>query len=270
MSAWNFTDFASKDNMLRTIREQSDQLVALASAPDAWEDPTASGEWQVRDVVGHIVDTTDGYLHALETVRSGGTAPAPLGLAAMHAEVDRRARAHRVTPQSELMAQLEKGRAELLSIFEGLDADAWTGLIVPHAFMGPLPACFYLAGQLVDYTVHGWDVRQGTGRGHVLDADAADLLVPFCFVVWQNTADLGGGKPFTVGVRVSGHSGGETRIGVGAEGVTLEPGPVDDLPLVLDFDPASFVLTVMGRINGGSARGDSRLAERFANLFFRI
>ena len=45
---------------------------------------------------------------------------------------------------------------------------------------------------------------------------------------------------------------------------------MSDLPPVLEFDPASFVLTVMGRMNGGSARGDAQLAERFCNLFFRI
>jgi hypothetical protein len=30
------------------------------------------------------------------------------------------------------------------------------------------------------------------------------------------------------------------------------------------------VLTAMGRINGGTVRGDAALAERFTNLFFRI
>ena len=57
---------------------------------------------------------------------------------------------------------------------------------------------------------------------------------------------------------------------VTAEGVALEPGDLSDLPLVLEFDPASFVLTAMGRINGGTARGDTALAERYCNLFFRI
>ena len=31
-----------------------------------------------------------------------------------------------------------------------------------------------------------------------------------------------------------------------------------------------FVLTAMGRVNGGTARGDAQLAEQFCNLFFRI
>ena len=58
MSEWEFSDFASKDNLLRTVREHSDQMLALASPPAAWEAPTASGHWQVRDIIGHLVDTT--------------------------------------------------------------------------------------------------------------------------------------------------------------------------------------------------------------------
>lgn len=60
MSEWNFFDFASKENLLRTVREQSDQMVALASSPGAWEAPTAAGHWEVRDIIGHLVDTTEG------------------------------------------------------------------------------------------------------------------------------------------------------------------------------------------------------------------
>ena len=54
----------------------------------------------------------------------------------------------------------------MLTIFEGLDADSWGGFMVPHKYMGPLPACFYPVAQLVDYAVHTWDSRQGRGRGH--------------------------------------------------------------------------------------------------------
>src|SRR5438445_2436032 len=47
MSEWNFFDYASKDNLIRTVREQSEAMLALASAPGVWEAPTASGHWQV-------------------------------------------------------------------------------------------------------------------------------------------------------------------------------------------------------------------------------
>ena len=68
----------------------------------------------------------------------------------------------------------------------------------------------------------------------------------------------------------SGHNAGDTRVTAGTDGVAYEPGAVDDLPAVLEFDPASFVLTAYGRINAGTARGDQALADRFLNLFFRI
>ena len=95
----------------------------------------------------------------------------------------------------------------MLAIMENLSVDEWGGFIVPHKYMGPLPAFFYPVAQLVDYTVHTWDIRQG--RAHALDGDAAELLVPFCFIVWQSTADCAGVEPFTIGVRLSGHNGGD-------------------------------------------------------------
>jgi uncharacterized protein (TIGR03083 family) len=270
MSEWEFTDFASKENLLRTVRQRSDEMFALASAPEAWESSTASGHWQVRDIIGHLVDTTEGYFVGFDAARGSGSVPDPLGVRGMDKHVDEGALAFRGTPQDELLARLDKDRAEMLAIIEGLDADSWGGLIVPHKYMGPLPAFFYPVAQLVDYTVHSWDIRQGTGRAHAMDGDAADLLVPFCFIVWQSTADCSGVEPVTLGIRVSGNNGGDTRVTVGPDGLALEPGDVGDLPLVLEFDAASFVLTAMGRINGGSARGDAALAERFCNLFFRI
>lgn len=270
MSEWQFSDFASKDNLLRTVREQSDQMLALASSPGAWEAPTAAGHWEVRDVIGHLVDTTEGYFRGIDIARSGGVAPDPLGVRDMNRHVDEGARALRGTSQTDLLARLEKDRAEMLAFIEGLDAESWGGFMVPHKYMGPLPAFFYPVAQLVDYAVHTWDIRQGAGGSHALDGDAADLLVPFCFIVWQSTADCAGVEPFSLGVRLGGNNGGDTRVTVTAEGVALEPGDLADLPLVLEFDAASFVLTAMGRINGGTARGDGVLAERFCNLFFRI
>ena len=137
--------------------------------------------------------------------------------------------------------------------------------------MGPVPAFFYAAGQLMDYAVHSWDIRQGTGRAHGLSGDAADLLVPFMFVLWQSTirgdADL---TPFQVGITVTGRNAGSYRISVTGDGMSYEAGDVGDLPAVLDFDAGSLVLTTFGRSNAGTVRGDQEIADRYLNLFFRI
>jgi uncharacterized protein (TIGR03083 family) len=268
--SWNFFDPASKDLVLRVVREQSDAFLELASREGCWEDPTASGHWQVRDVVGHLVDTTEGYFEAFDSARSDAPAPDPLGVKGMDRHADEGALRFRGTPQAELVARLRDDRDRMLGILEGLTPAEWAGLLPPHKYMGQVPACIFAAGQLVDYAVHGWDIRQGAGMAHALDGDAADLLVPFCWIVWQSTAETAGVEPFTIGVRMTGHNGGETRVSVSPDGIALEPGSLDDLPLVLEFDPASFVLTAMGRMNAGTARGDTKLAERYGSLFFRI
>jgi uncharacterized protein (TIGR03083 family) len=272
MSEWNFMDPASKENVLRHVRREAVGFMALAAAPEGWEAPTGAGHWEVRDVVAHLVDTTEGYFVGFDAARSGGEVAEPLGLPDMGALVDKSSQAYRGTPQAELLERLETDLHKMLGVFEGLTDEDWGGLIVPHKYMGPLPAFFYPIFQLVDYTVHSWDMRQGTGRSHAIEAGSADLLVPLCFVLWQVTAQCGAiEEPFTIGIRVnSGANAGDTRVTVSGEGLSTEPGSADDLPLVLEFDPASFVLTAFGRINAGTARGDRDLAERYCNLFFRI
>ena len=68
-----------------------------------------------------------------------------------------------------------------------MSAEEWTGLMVTHAYMGPVPAFFYAAGQLMDYGVHSWDIRAGQRPRPRAVGDAADLLVPFMFAIWQGT-----------------------------------------------------------------------------------
>ena len=161
---------------------------------------------------------------------------------------------------------------KMMIIFEGLTPEDWTGLMVPHIYMGPVPAFFYPAFQLMDYGIHSWDIREGTGREHGLHSDVADLLVPFMFGIWAGTIQVPQDtEPFDVGVRVTtGPNAGDYRISVSPDGMTSEQGATSDLPAVIEFDPGSFVLTAFGRFNGGTIRGDKELADRFLGMFFRI
>jgi uncharacterized protein (TIGR03083 family) len=270
MSAWNAMTYEGKDTILRVVREEAERMFALAEQPGAWEAPTACENWQVRDIIGHIVDTTEGYFKAFETARSGGTTQ-PYGLFGMHERAGEQGKSFRDIPQAEMMGRIRKDLDTVLAMLDGLSEQEWTGLIVPHFYMGPVPAFIYAAGQLMDYGVHTWDIRQGAGKAHALSADAADLLVPFMFIIWQNTIRPDADKsPLQIGISVTGRNAGTYRVSVTGEGMTYEPGDVSDLPAVIDFDAGSLVLTAFGRCNTGTIRGDLTVAERFLGLFYRI
>src|SRR6266568_4408815 len=236
MGAWDATTYEGKDTILRVVRDEAAGMLAVASPPDAWTRRTACPDWAVGDVAGQ---------RALE---------------------------FRPLSQAEMLDRMNGDLDKMMNLLEGIGPDEWSSFMVTHAYMGPVPAFFYAAGQLMDYAVHSWDIREGAGMAHALSGDAADLLVPFMFAIWQSTiradADL---SPFEIGVRVtSGHNAGDMRVSISPEGMTYAPGAIDDLPAVLEFDAASLVLTTFGRCNTGTVRGDTVLANRFLNLFYRI
>lgn len=271
MSEWNFMDPASRGNVMTVWRDEAERFFDVAENSD-WEGQTACELWQTRDVVGHLVDTTEGYFTSFDAARGRAEASDAIGLADMARLVNEGARSFRDVPKGELLSRLRKDLDRMLEIADGISDDEWTGLLVPHKYMGPLPACIYPAFQIIDYTVHGWDIPQGAGRGMGLAGDSADILVPLSFIFWQSTAAVPAGtEPYSLGIRItSGRNAGDTRASVSTDGVTFEPGDVDDLPAMIEFDPASFTLTVTGRVNGGTTRGDTDLADRFRNLYFRI
>jgi len=271
MSEWNAMTYEGKPTILRVVRTEAERLFVLADRAEAWDTQSACEKWATRDIVAHIVDTTEGYFRAFDAARGGTEAPAPHGLAVMSELANEGAVALRDVPRDELMERLRTDFHKMQEILEALGPDEWTGLMVTHAYMGPVPAFFYAAGQLMDYGVHSWDIRQGSGMAHGLPGDTADLLVPFMFAIWQGTVKPGAvSEPFTIGVRVTGRNAGDFRVTVNEQGLTYEPGEIESLPAFIEFDAGSMVLTAFGRGNFGTVRGDFELAERYLNLFFRI
>ncbi|MDT4985771.1 MAG: hypothetical protein QOF95_3261, partial [Pseudonocardiales bacterium] len=272
MGEWDATTYEGKDTILRVVRREADELFALVEPAEVWDRKTACAKWSTRDVVGHLVDTIEGYFAAFDAVHSGTEPAKPHGLPAMSQVAGDQAIAFRDASQAEMLERLHTDFDKVMELLDSVGPDDWAGLIVTHPYMGPVPAFFYAAGQLMDFAVHSWDIREGSGQAHTMSADAADLLIPFMFVLWQASiradADT---SPFQLGIRVTtGHNAGDFRVSISPDGMTYEPGSVDDLPSVLEFDAASLVLVAFGRCDAGTMRGDRAIAERFLNLFFRV
>jgi uncharacterized protein (TIGR03083 family) len=271
MSTWNAMTYEGKDTILEVVRKEAEQFFQLAEAPGAWDRPTPCDGWSSRDLVAHIIDTTEGYFRAFDAARGAGQVPEPYGLAVMAEKVDEAAQTFRGMPQDEMMDRLRSDFTKMQEILKPINEQDWTGYMVTHPYMGPVPAFFYAAGQLMDYGVHSWDIRQGSGQAHGLSGDAADLLVPFMFEIWRGTVKTDEvSEPFTIGIRVTGRNAGDYRVTVGPDGLSYEPGEIESLPAYIEFDAGSLVLTAFGRSNSGTVRGDTALAERYLNLFFRI
>jgi uncharacterized protein (TIGR03083 family) len=265
--SWNFWSPASQERIVEVLGRQFEEIDVVVSDPDDWHRPTACEGWQVRDMVGHLVDATESFLTGFAAARRS-EAIDPVGFAGMADATDQAARALRTVPRNDLLERLRHQNGRLLAEFSSLSADEWTNLVVPDRYAGPLPATAVATGLLGGYTVHGWDVGEGTGRPHAIPADAADLLVPFVFALWSVTAQTDEvDSPFSVGIRTTGHNEGETRIDVSKGNIRFSPAAIHDCDAVLDVDPGTLVLIGYGRVNAGSLHGDAGVMRRFRSLF---
>jgi len=270
MNDWDATNYAAKENLLRVLRREADALFEMAEN-GPWTGKTACTEWETRDIVGHLIDVTESYFVGFDAARSGATVADALGVRVMQDRLDEGAKEHRGLTQAEAVDRLRTDFAKMMEICEALGPEEWGGLIVTHKYMGPLPAFFYPVFQLMDYGVHGWDIRQGTGRAHGLVGDTADMLVPFMFILWQATTEVpADSEALALGVRVSGRNAVDYLVNITSEGLSYAQEDVSGMPAVIEFDPGSLVLTAFGRVNAGTIRGDRAVADRFLNSFFRI
>lgn len=272
----NPADHADKKHVLNVVRGARAGFYDLVDKvdDDGWRTPTACTEWEVRDVVGHMVDVTEAYLERWALARAGKPFPDALGVQnVMPQRADERAKALRSVPQRELIARLKRSSDQLYAIFDGLTAEQWTKELIPHVYMGPVPAFIYPGFQLMDYSVHSWDIRAGFGRSSALPEDEAGVLTWFMVNVLQPATidqETARGLDASWGVRVSGDYGGSWRATLKDGKLTYEAGSVAGLPLVFNFDPSDFVLTAFQRVQGGAAIGDQALAGRVRQLWYKI
>lgn len=273
--AFNPMAYSSKDQVLDVVRTERERFFEIVEKPENWLVDTRCEGWQVRDIVGHMIDVTEGYLGRWELARNGQEAPPPLGWLVMAEKLNEGALAFRSLSRDEAIARLRAASDKLMGIFESLTEEEWNSFLVSHVFSGPLPAMFYAPFQIMDYGVHTWDMRWGLGEKDAkLDERTAGMLIPYMFIIWQYSVDQEAAKgvDITYGVKVDGEWGGQWKLAVKDGQFSYEPvDDVSDLPAVLHFrHPSDMVLTTYQRIEGGEVIGDPAIIEKTRHLFFHI
>jgi uncharacterized protein (TIGR03083 family) len=266
--------YSSKDVVLDVVRTERGRFYDVVDNPDNWNVETRCEGWQVRDMVGHMIDVTEGYLNRWDRARNGDL-PQGIGLAVMADELNKGALALRSLSRDEAIARLKSASSKLMAHFDGLSEAEWGGFNVAHIFMGPLPTFFYPAFQIMDYGVHTWDMHWGLGdKDAKLDERTAGVLLPYMFILWQYTVDqeAAQGVDITYGLDVAGEWGGKWKVTVKDGQFSSEAvSDLSDVPAVLHFKhPSDLVLTAYQRIQGGEASGDPEVIKKVRSLFFRI
>jgi uncharacterized protein (TIGR03083 family) len=271
----NSMDFSGKETVLDVVRKEASDFFRLVDDPHIWRVQTRCTEWQVRDIVGHMIDVTEGYLKRWELARNGEPANTA-GLHVMATDLNRGAQSFRSLSREEAIARLKTDYDQMMRIFDSLTAEQWSGQIITHPFMGPLPTFFYPAFHVMDYGVHTWDIRYGLGdKTRKLDEWTAGVLIPYMlYALWPYTVDVPSatGVNVTYGIEISGAWGGKWRATMKdcKFNATAEEGDLEDCDAVFAFDPSDFVLTAFQRFPGGAARGDPEKIAQVRRLFFTI
>lgn len=273
--AVNSMDYSGKDTVLDVVRTERARFYDVIDDPANWNVQTRCEEWEVRDIVSHMIDVTEGYLAAWERARKGEDPVPAVGTAVMAESLNKNVMALRSLPREEAIARLKSASRKMLEIFDGLTADDWNNFLVGHTYMGPLPTLFYPAFHVMDYGVHTWDMHWGLGdKDAKLDERTAGVLVPFMFVLYSGTLEPESAKgvDVTYGVEVDGEWGGKWLATV--KDGKFESQPADELSsaqAIFHYDhPSDFVLTAFQRKDLSDATGDPAVIEKVRGLFFTI
>ena len=271
----NTMSYAGKPVLLDVIRTERQVFYDLIDDPANWNVQTRCTEWETRDIVGHMIDVTEGYLARWEMARKGET-PEVVGLLVMAEQANEKAKAFRSLPREAAIARLKAASDKMLATFEAITEDEWNNFMVTHRYMGPLPTLLYPGFHVMDYGVHPWDIRYGLGeKTRKLDERTAGVLIPFMlFALMPSTVDAESAKGVDIvyGIEVSGPWGGKWRATVkdGKFEAKPEADNFEGCDAIFSFDASDFVLTAFLRFPGGAARGDPEVIDKVRNLFFRI
>ncbi len=271
----NSMDYSGKDTVLDVVRQESSDFFKLVDDPKNWKVQTRCTEWEVRDVVGHMIDVTEGYLTRWDKAKKKESADS-VGLLVMGRDLNDHAQSFRSLKREDAIHRLKDDFAKMMTVFEKLTSEEWGNFQVTHPFMGPLPTLFYPAFHVMDYGVHTWDIRYGLGeKTRELNERTAGVLIPYMlFALLPSTVDAKSSKgvDVTYGVNVTGEWGGKWRASVkdGKFEAKPEANGFDGCDAIFEFNPSDFVLTAFQRFPGGAARGDYQVINKVRNLFFTI
>src|ERR1700694_1303735 len=134
----------AKGVVMDVMRRDRAKFTRLVEDPKNWNVMTRCTGWEVRDLVGHMIDVMEGYFKNWEAATTGKDPTAPLGMPAMGETLNDHALDFRKLSREEALDRFKKDAQKLDGLLEGLTPEQWAGGVLGSPpVSGPVPAGFY-------------------------------------------------------------------------------------------------------------------------------
>ena len=254
---------------------------AGALTPEQLAQPSACADWQVHDVLSHLLGGADRQADSMRRGRTGDSGPppsfTPMDSSAMSATNAQRDIQRREQLGDGLLAAFDSAYSDLQHQIDGLGSDDWE---TPcwHLRRGAISAADYLELRIQELAIHDWDMRYGLEDSPQLNADCVSILL--------SAAPKWLGMCFRPGEKLDAPMVFEfdlapphaTSIIVSVNGDSFQFLSEDDAPgdrWTVCAEAPAFLLFIYGRITGREAinanefaiSGDAGLLDRFEAWF---
>ena len=148
--------------------------------PEQWELPSACAEWQVRDVVSHLIGGAERQGESMERGRGGDSnppagfvPPQPAELSATNAQrdIDRRNQL-----EGRMLEEFDASYEKLHHEFDQFSGDSWETLAW-HVRRGAMTAAAYVELRIQELALHDYDIRFALETNPGLDPDCVPILL---------------------------------------------------------------------------------------------
>jgi uncharacterized protein (TIGR03083 family) len=247
------------------IREYLGKLTS-----DQWELPSACAEWQVRDVVSHLLGGAERQAESMARGRGGDSKPPagfvppdPAVLSANNAQrdIDRRGEL-----AGRILEAFDSSYEGLHKQFDGFGEGSWDTLCW-HVRRGAMTAASYVELRIQELAIHDWDIRSAFQSGAGLDPDCVPVLLDMsprwlgmCF---RPSARLP--KPVVYGFNAGTEESGQYWMSVTGDAFEMGSGEGTQADLILNATAEDYLLFTYGRLTAGEGIGSGKLTIQGAS-----
>lgn len=236
--------------------------------PEQWELPSACAEWQVRDVVSHLIGGAERQADSMERGRGGESGPptgfVPPEAAALSANNAQRDIDRRNQLAGNILEVFDASYTKLhheFDIFaEGKDSVSWDTRAW-HVRRGAMTAASYVELRIQELAIHDWDIRSAFQPDAGLDPASVPVLLDMS-PAWLGMCFRPSAKlpnPVEYSFNVGPDASRQYRMSVTGDAFEMVPGAAPQADLSLSSTAEQYLLFSYGRLTAAEGINSGKL-----------